>query len=92
MGAPVGNKNATKNKPWADALNRAIVQSDGAKLRAIADRLIEKAAEGDIQAIKELGDRLDGKAIQTTDMNVRGSLTAVLSGLGRDSGSPQDNP
>ena len=92
MGAPVGNTNATKNKPWANALHRAIVQADGAKLRAIADRLIEKAAEGDIQAIKELGDRLDGKAVQTNDVNVSGSLTAVLSGLGRNSGSATDNP
>lgn len=30
----------------------------------MANALFEKAAEGDIGAIKELGDRLDGKAQQ----------------------------
>ncbi len=65
MAAPAGNTNSNKNnRLWADTIRRAVVQADGAKLRAIADALIQKAAEGDIQAIKELGDRLDGKAAQ----------------------------
>src|SRR5215813_374558 len=34
------------------------------KLREIARRHIEKAAAGDMQAIKELADRLDGKPAQ----------------------------
>jgi len=38
---------------------------DGAtdKLRLIARRLVDKAAEGDIQAIKEVLDRIDGKTV-----------------------------
>lgn len=65
MPGTIGNTNSSKNnRLWADTIRRACVQADGAKLRAIAERLIEKAAEGDIQAIKELGDRLDGKAAQ----------------------------
>ena len=67
MGAAVGNQNARKGK-WADALNRAVEVEDPAtrrrRLDAIADKLIEKAEQGDIQAMKELGDRLDGKAAQ----------------------------
>lgn len=65
MAAPLGNKNATKNKPWSEALNRALVQEDGKKLRALADKLIEKAMEGDVPALKEIADRLEGKPAQT---------------------------
>jgi hypothetical protein len=50
------------------------------------------AEQGDVAAIKEIGDRLDGKAQQSIDATVRGSLTEVLSGLGRDSGSATDDP
>jgi len=64
MGAPVGNKNATKNRPWAEAINRALLAEDGKKLRALADRLIDRALEGDVTALKEIGDRMDGKAAQ----------------------------
>lgn len=64
-GAPKGNTNATKeHRIWGDAIRRAVTQANGKKLRKIADMLIEKATEGDIQAIKELGDRLDGKSAQ----------------------------
>lgn len=63
-GAPEGNKNAVKNRPWAEAINRALLAEDGKKLRALADKLIDKALEGDVTALKEVGDRVDGKAAQ----------------------------
>ena len=64
-GAPAGNQNSSKsNRLWGETIRRAVLQADGAKLRAIADALIDKAADGDIAAIKELGDRIDGKATQ----------------------------
>lgn len=65
MGAPKGNKNSSKsNRLWAETIRRAVVQSDAARLRRIAEALLNKAEEGDIQAIKEVGDRLDGKPAQ----------------------------
>lgn len=64
MGAPAGNKNATKNKPWADAINRALLAEDGKKLRALADKLVSVALDGDVTALREIGDRLDGKPAQ----------------------------
>lgn len=70
-GAPKGNRNAAKGKAWANALQRALAQyeSDGVvrgeALRAIADKCIEQALEGDKDARKEIGDRLDGRPAQT---------------------------
>ena len=39
------------------------------KLRLIARKLVDKAAEGDVPAIKEINDRVDGKAHQSIDMS-----------------------
>ena len=63
--ANIGNKHSSKNnRLWAETLKRVLVQGDGQKIRAIAEALVEKAASGDVSAIKELGDRVDGKALQ----------------------------
>lgn len=56
-----------KEKSFANMLNIAIKEAHedgGNKLRAVADALISKAIAGDVQAIKEVADRLDGKVPQ----------------------------
>jgi hypothetical protein len=56
-----------KEKSFANMLNIAIreAHSEGKdKLRAVADKLVELAIDGDMQAIKEIADRLDGKPAQ----------------------------
>jgi hypothetical protein len=78
MAAPIGNVNALKNKPFAEAINRAIAQDDGKRLRAIAEALLTKAADGDISAIKEFADRIDGKATQSIQAEVDGKLTVEI--------------
>lgn len=66
MGAPVGNTNSSSdNRLWANTIRRAIAQGDPERLRKIAEKLLDLAAEGDLQAMKELGDRVDGKPSQT---------------------------
>jgi hypothetical protein len=62
-GAPEGNNNAGKGKKWKDAIHYALAQ-DKKALQAIAKALIDKAKEGDVSAIKEFGDRVDGKVVQ----------------------------
>jgi len=46
------------------AIKEAIEGSDKTKLRAVADALVEKAMSGDVAAIKEVADRIDGKVPQ----------------------------
>ncbi len=57
-----------KEKSFANMLNIAIKEaiegSDKTKLRAVADALVDKAMSGDVQAIKEVADRIDGKVPQ----------------------------
>jgi hypothetical protein len=66
MGRPIGSLN--RQKPFTDALRMEICAgNDPCHLRAIARKLIETAKGGDLQAIKEIGDRLDGKCAQTID-------------------------
>ena len=68
-GAPEGNQNSVKtNRYFGETIKRMIRQSDGEVLRTIAQALIDKASEGDLGAIKEFADRVDGKAVQENKM------------------------
>lgn len=65
-----GNANSgpKREKPFREALLMELlaVGPDHKALRQIAKAVIAKAAAGDIQAIKEIADRLDGKPPQAT--------------------------
>jgi hypothetical protein len=67
-GAPIGNRNNRKGRLFGDAIEAALkLQSrSGAKARidVIADKIVSMAEEGDMAAIRELGDRIDGKVAQ----------------------------
>lgn len=64
-GGQPGNQNSTHEKRlFANAVRRAAVQQDGKALRKIVDSLFDKASEGDVSAIREVADRLDGKPAQ----------------------------
>lgn len=65
MGAPVGNQNARKAKKWQQAIERALARATGENVSAgldkAADMFVQAVFAGDQWALKELGDRLDGK-------------------------------
>ena len=65
-----GNTNSSKNNRLLNqTLNRAIVQEDGKRARAIVEALLAKAEDGDMTAIKEIFDRIEGKAIAKTEIS-----------------------
>ena len=64
MGRPIGSMN--RQKPFNDALLMTL-RSNPLALRRISAKLIEKAEEGDLAAIREIADRLDGKPAQVID-------------------------
>jgi hypothetical protein len=64
LGRPIGSSN--REKPFNDAL-RIALRGDPLRLRRIAEKLAEKAEEGDLAAIREIADRLDGKPAQVID-------------------------
>jgi hypothetical protein len=67
-GAPLGNKNGAKGRLWADAIKRAVARKYDGNLShgldTLAEKLIEAVVAGDLPALKEFGDRLDGKPAQ----------------------------
>lgn len=73
-GNPAGN---AKSKQFLSALNRAITQEDGKRIRAAAEQLLDQAAAGEQWAIKELADRLDGKPSQTIAGDQESPLTLI---------------
>lgn len=85
MGAPTGNRNAAKAKEWRDTIKYALDNYEssrverGQALRGIATKLIEQALEGDHAAIKEIGERLDGKASQPISGDEENPLNVISS-------------
>jgi hypothetical protein len=53
-----------------DVLHRAIKQGSPERMRNIADKLLDLAEQGEAWAVKEVADRLDGKAKQAVDVTV----------------------
>jgi hypothetical protein len=72
VGAPaesmIGNTNAQKRGAFVYQLRR-VLHDKPEKLRKIAEKLLEEAENGESWAIKEVIDRLDGKAIQATEIS-----------------------
>ncbi len=81
-------KGSYGDKIWRDAINLAVKEwredptRDGkAKkvraLRLLARRLVDSGLEGDVSALREIGDRLDGKAMQGVDLKMDVTITGI---------------
>jgi hypothetical protein len=67
MGAPIGNHNNARAKIFYDALRKHIVQNPE-KLPQVVEGLVEAAVAREPWAVKEVIDRLDGKAVQLQEI------------------------
>ena len=66
-----GNSNSGRRAetPFAIALKMSVkaLEGDRKGFRKVAEKLIEEAENGNMQAIRELADRLDGKSRQAVE-------------------------
>lgn len=91
MPAPPGNTNYIQGRRWKDAILRALQKrsrSDQIEaLDDLAEKLIQGCEAGDIAFLKEMGNRMDGKATQQIDATVRGNLAFILGSIGKSAGN-----
>lgn len=72
------------DKFWSEAIRMAVMREDeidGKKvkrLRIVADKIVELAMTGDIAAMKEIGDRLDGKPAQAHTGADGGAINVII--------------
>ena len=79
MGGTIGNKNSSKdNRVWGKVVRKLAVQEDHKRIHRVAEALFRKAEDGDISAIKELGDRIDGKSMQEISGNSDAPITVIV--------------
>lgn len=77
-------------KTFANMLRVAIShahEKGGTKLRQVAEALVDKAMTGDVPAIREIADRLDGKVPQQlnhADDVGEGPVRMIITGVPRD--------
>lgn len=75
-GAPLGNKNSSKeNRVVRDTLRKVAAQNPE-KLRKACEALLDKAVDGDISAFTQFRDTLDGKPNQTVETTITRAGTA----------------
>jgi len=87
MATPQVPKGAKSDKEWRDAIRRAVheqrtVDEDGkpAKRKALfllARKTVDEALNGNMVAVKEIGDRLDGRPAQAVDVAVAVSVERI---------------
>lgn len=79
------NRGVHADRLWREAINKAVHElvddpDNPRKVKAlglIARKVVEKALDGDMMAVQEIGNRLDGRAPQTIKANVDHTVSAV---------------
>lgn len=80
VGAPEGNNNGGKSRPFYNQLRKILAQEEttlaekNRSLYKIGQQLIKQAAAGEEWAIKEFANRMDGKAIQGVELTGEGGV------------------
>lgn len=82
----IGNQNARRGREWRDALRKAYMQYEnkeqgvrrGEALYKIGLTVTDMALNGNMDAIKEIGNRADGKPAQVQEIDVSIDASLVL--------------
>ena len=81
-GRPKGTRNPTTM--WRDEVMKAVCRlrsGDDRKkykvLRLLAEKLMDRALDGDMTAMREIADRLDGKAVQSVQVDKNIQVTHI---------------
>lgn len=83
------------DKIWSAAINKQVheyyeTKDENGKVKSIrylnvlAAQLVRAAAKGDMTAMKEIGDRLDGKPVQGIQADISGQTTIVIASKDTD--------
>ncbi len=69
MAARKSKGNQWSDKIWRDAIRVSVMRAQddpkkGKRLAGLADALVDAGMDGDVSALKEIGDRIDGKVPQ----------------------------
>ncbi len=74
MAAPRTPVGAKSDKIWRNAIMRAVKRRDSGEdpqaLEKLADKVVTEGLDGNMAALKEIGDRLDGRPAQSVAMTV----------------------
>ena len=85
---------ARRDRLFAETLVSVLAEEDAddvRKLRKVASALVDKAIAGDTAAIREIADRVDGKAGAAADRDRGGEGTIVVE-IVRQGGAAPDRP
>ena len=81
-GRPKGTRNPTTM--WRDEVMKAVCRlrsGDDRKkykvLRLLAEKLMDRALDGDMTAMREIADRLDGRAVQSVQVDKTIQITHI---------------
>jgi len=81
IGGQLGNRNSAKGREWSDAVRKVANEECPKKRRKrlinIAYTLIEMAEGGNMSAIIEIGNRLDGKPMQSIEGDFKQEITKI---------------
>lgn len=86
MAARKTSGNQWSDKAWRDAIRVAVLRAHddpkkGKKLAVLADTLVDAGLNGDVSALKEIGDRLDGRVPQAITGEGGGPIALGISWL-----------
>src|SRR3990167_7516697 len=68
-----GNQNKSAARPFSDTLRTVLFADSKKRMNSVVHALVAKAEEGDIPAIREIADRIEGKValqIESTILSI----------------------